>query len=695
MKAEAKDEKDAEPTDVAMHEMPASTGPSGLLHLPSAMTGPAGTFRVGMYLDWFKTSGFLCTEEYPCSKGGVRQANDEASHIGATALVSATIVDGLETYLGARVYANSNDQSSPKLLQVLGDITFGLKYVKALGEGVVNLGGGAEVLFLNGTGGIGLNGGGTSFRLRALSTFALDKTEAKTPLRIHFGLSYLFDNSAQVVTDVEADRTTRLGKRTDISRIERYGLGINRLDRFELGLGFEGLLVNDKLRPFLEYNMMIPVNRQGFECVQAKDIAGGGRTDECLGGDGVGFGSLPSKLTLGTRIYPFMGGMGGVSFLAAVDIGVTGTSKPIAELAPQAPYTVWLGFGLATDANDHPPKVVEKVVEKKVEVPVGIALVKVKGFVHEAGGNTPIANAIVSYVGAAGMAPLATAADGVFGDDVPAGTYQYSIKADGFKEGSCGGTAVPKGGTPAPTTPGKPPSTPGTLEIDCALEALPKVGSATLTVIDADVGTPLSGIPVEVADAGGGSLKSLTTDGNGQIKVTELAPGFWTVKINTEGYFQSKQPFEIRVREETKDKIAIRARPKDKLVEVGKTEIKIKQQVHFATDKSIILGDSTALLEEVADVLIANPRIKRLEIQGHTDNTGTKEHNQELSQARAEAVKQFLVSHGVEASRLEAKGYGQNKPIAPNINEAGKGKNRRVQFVITEQDPAPDAKKGK
>src|SRR5439155_15631349 len=98
-------------------------------------------------------------------------------------------------YVGARVYANSNDSASPQLLQVLGDTTLGLKYVRAIGSGLVNLGGGAEVLFLNGTGGIGLSGDGTSFRLRALSTFALDKTESKTPLRFHLGLAYLFDNS--------------------------------------------------------------------------------------------------------------------------------------------------------------------------------------------------------------------------------------------------------------------------------------------------------------------------------------------------------------------------------------------------------------------------------------------------------------------------------------------------------------------
>jgi outer membrane protein OmpA-like peptidoglycan-associated protein len=129
------------------------------------------------------------------------------------------------------------------------------------------------------------------------------------------------------------------------------------------------------------------------------------------------------------------------------------------------------------------------------------------------------------------------------------------------------------------------------------------------------------------------------------------------------------------------------------LVEVGKTEIKIKQQVHFATDKALILGDSIGLLEEVADVLIHTPRIHKIEIQGHTDNTGTKEHNLQLSIDRSEAVKAFLMAHGVEESRLVTHGFGDTKPIAPNINDAGKAKNRRVQFVILEQDEPPKEEK--
>jgi outer membrane protein OmpA-like peptidoglycan-associated protein len=698
----------------SMHEVPTAWGPTGLLHLPSAMTGAAGTFRVAMYLDWFSTSGFLCTADNKCpwsrdaaiAKG---EADDEHSHIGSSLVIGATLTEGLEAYGAARVYANSNTASSPKLLQVLGDTTLGLKYARPIGTGVVNLGAAAEVLFLNGTGGIGLSGGGTSFRLRGLSTFALDKGESKTPLRFHVGLGYLFDNSGVLVDEVETARSDRTGKREVITRQERYGLGINRLDRFEIGLGAEALLADDLVRPFAEWNIGIPVNRQGFECVTPGSPRGGNTWDGCLG---LAEGYVPpSKLTLGVRAFPFKAALSGLNFTAAGDIGTSGVRTFISEVAPQAPWTLWLGIGLTADAVEKAPKTVEKIVEKKVEVAGAPNLVKVRGLVHETGSNAPVPNAIVSYVGTTGMPPLATGADGVFGDDVAPGTYQFSIKAEGYKDGTCGGTAVaapkpgegtapagtPPGG-PLPPTPGVAPKvvTPGLLEVDCALEALPKVGSANLTIVDADSQSPVSGVQVTIADINGGGERVLTTDANGRFKVDGLAPGTWTVKVAAEGYFATKQQFEVRVREESKDKIGIRLRPKDKLVTVDKGEIKIKQQVHFAVDKAVILGDSVALLEEVADALISTPRIKKIEIQGHTDNSGTKEHNQELSQSRADAVKAFLVKAGVDAGRLDAKGYGQTKPIAPNINEAGKSKNRRVQFLIIDQDPAPaDAKKPK
>ena len=80
-----------------------------------------------------------------------------------------------------------------------------------------------------------------------------------------------------------------------------------------------------------------------------------------------------------------------------------------------------------------------------------------------------------------------------------------------------------------------------------------------------------------------------------------------------------------------------------------------------------------------------NPNLEQLEIQGHTDNTGTREHNQTLSNGRASAVREWLVKAGVGGERLTAKGYGQDRPLAPNVTEANKAKNRRVQFIINKK----------
>jgi outer membrane protein OmpA-like peptidoglycan-associated protein len=84
-------------------------------------------------------------------------------------------------------------------------------------------------------------------------------------------------------------------------------------------------------------------------------------------------------------------------------------------------------------------------------------------------------------------------------------------------------------------------------------------------------------------------------------------------------------------------------------------------------------------------VLKANPQIAKVRVEGHTDSVGSDETNLTLSQGRAESVMKYLTDKGVDASRLEAKGFGESKPLADNKTEEGRAKNRRVEFVIVSQ----------
>ena len=102
--------------------------------------------------------------------------------------------------------------------------------------------------------------------------------------------------------------------------------------------------------------------------------------------------------------------------------------------------------------------------------------------------------------------------------------------------------------------------------------------------------------------------------------------------------------------------------------------------VNFETGKSTILPDAAATLDAAAGALKAAGAFQ-VEVAGHTDNVGTPDANQKLSQDRAQAVLAALVQRGVPASRLVAKGYGQSTPIADNRTEEGRAKNRRVELV--------------
>jgi outer membrane protein OmpA-like peptidoglycan-associated protein len=126
-------------------------------------------------------------------------------------------------------------------------------------------------------------------------------------------------------------------------------------------------------------------------------------------------------------------------------------------------------------------------------------------------------------------------------------------------------------------------------------------------------------------------------------------------------------------------------------VRIEGTQIVILQQVNFETGRDEIKADSFDLLGQVAAVMRDHPEIARVAVDGHTDNRGGDKPNVNLSERRAVAVVRWLTEHGVDARRLEARGFGARRPIADNKTEAGRAKNRRVEFQIRRRAPEGEA----
>jgi outer membrane protein OmpA-like peptidoglycan-associated protein len=122
------------------------------------------------------------------------------------------------------------------------------------------------------------------------------------------------------------------------------------------------------------------------------------------------------------------------------------------------------------------------------------------------------------------------------------------------------------------------------------------------------------------------------------------------------------------------------------LIIVTKEKIELKKTVYFDIDKDTIKKESFPLLDAVVTVLKAHAEIKKLMVEGHTDNQGGSAHNLDLSKRRAASVMKYLTDHGVDAGRLTSEGYGDTQPIADNKTGKGREQNRRVEMKILEQE---------
>lgn len=638
-------------------------GSTGGIHVVGADSGPRGSFRVSLMGEFFRKDGFLT-------------ADDGATRFGGALALSWTPHQNIEVFGSILSYATTNTGSDPNLVQVLGDTHLGIKGFHWLTP-FLAIGGDVDLNLLNHVGDIGVVLRSTSLGIRANLTADFRGLPSSIPFIVRFNARYWMDNSSELIESTENQRYAGLAdplpvedeRRHLLTAAERFALEVNRTDFMDLSLGLEAplrVMEDFYIHPMLEWNWRLPVNRQGYDCVFVPDPDRPGSPeagdDGCLKTQGVS--SFPMTLSVGVRVLPPVRGL---ALTIAADIGLTGVNTTVRELAPTQPYNLLFGASYAYDTV--PPAAEIREVEVTREVQVGAPpRGRISGVAVEQGTGTPIANAIVRFPGRTETALLA-GPDGTFVTYLfDPGTIELALEHPEYRPNTCSAT-IPE--------PAAGATEDMLVEVRCELEAMPRRGDVDGRVIDED--GPVSGARMELS---GPSSHSLVSDASGAFRLDGVPPGVYTVRVESDNHLIKLAEFSVAPRETARPEITLLRRPRRSLVQVTARAIVIRRQINFATDSDEILEQSFGLMEEIADVILRNPQLTSIEIQGHTDDRGGRDHNQELSQRRADSVRTWLTQHGVEAHRLQSVGYGQTRPLVPNITSSNRARNRRVQFVV-------------
>jgi outer membrane protein OmpA-like peptidoglycan-associated protein len=159
--------------------------------------------------------------------------------------------------------------------------------------------------------------------------------------------------------------------------------------------------------------------------------------------------------------------------------------------------------------------------------------------------------------------------------------------------------------------------------------------------------------------------------------------------------FVFEPPVRERVRAQADEPAITRPTPAPAPPEPPLTKVRVRhgslqlfEKIYFETAKATIKPISYAILDAVAATLATNPQLDLVEIQGHADERGDDDYNLQLTQDRAQAVKQYLVDHGISADRLMASGYGETRPLCRAHDEDCWSANRRVELIILHQTGA-------
>jgi outer membrane protein OmpA-like peptidoglycan-associated protein len=197
-------------------------------------------------------------------------------------------------------------------------------------------------------------------------------------------------------------------------------------------------------------------------------------------------------------------------------------------------------------------------------------------------------------------------------------------------------------------------------------------------VYDSETRAPIEA-KFELFELSSGTLIHTATSDpeNGEFLVCIPSGKKYMINVNQKGYLFYSDHFEVE-RNYEKLKPFMKNIP---LKPIKEGQRIVLRNIFFETNSSELLADSRTELEKLVQLLEENRQVN-IEIGGHTDNVGTEEYNQKLSEARAKSVVDYLIEHGINKDNLSFKGYGETDPVAENNSEQGRAQNRRTEIKI-------------
>lgn len=556
--------------------------------------------------------------------------NDTNDYFAGNLLFEASPIRYFSASLRLKAQSNVNSFGRPEAMLTQGDAALGLKGYYDVSPGFY-LGLDSTFFVPTGFGSTGLDFAGLGWRPRLLASLDVaEMSQSETYLSAHFNLGYNLNRTENMVPD-----------QVTPTRVERFAYGISAYDALEIGLGVDYRF--PYVTPFLAWNLAMPVNGADGICDQPNL--------PCV--SDVGFASYPNTLSIGVKSEPVKN----LGLHLGMDVGLT--SDDAAGLPVTLPWE--LVFGLQWTIDPRPEIVHVESTKEEEQGPVANAIVV--GTVVDRETGAPVSGAIVSYPLGKETSQM-TDESGVFKSYsfLPGSSVRFAISHPEYESVDVDRTL---------------PNEAGDHPLNVQMKALPRSGDATGSVRD-EAGNPISGATLRFT---GVEDVSVSTSADGAY-LQKLKPGKYSVAASAQGYISRAREIEVVGAKKTDTQFVLSPAPKEDLVELRGDKIEIRQTIFFDNGLETIQARSFPLLQQVTGVLAENPQVKRISIEGHTDDVGPDDFNLELSQRRAEAVRKYLIDQGISADRLVAKGFGESRPILPNTSTRNRSINRRVEFKI-------------